>query len=63
MNKTEWFSPEVKPMRAGLYERWLYDGRPHDRMSEWNGEKWMFRDKPSNYQHDGFQWRGLAKKS
>ena len=69
MKRTPWFSPKVKPVHVGLYERKVKDfGSP---WSFWNGEYWggwggtpmiAVENKRHKSSRQDWQWRGLATK-
>lgn len=69
MKKTPWFPGDVKPVRAGVYERQFQHGLTFP-YSRWNGSYWCMSDlncddagcqhEPSSSQFE--PWRGLAEK-
>lgn len=67
---TEWFGPEIKPTRIGVYETSDTDHTRGGLYQYWTGKRWAtfnftpfqaYQDRryKSNYQNR--QWRGLAK--
>lgn len=67
---TDWYPPNVKPVRVGIYERKFLSASA--RFSYWNGKEWgandmtperayLYRGCPSKYQF--LLWRGLTKRS
>lgn len=40
MKLTPWFPPDVKPVRVGVYEKNLFNGRRW--YSKWDGSQWLF---------------------
>ena len=65
IEKTGWFSPDVKPVRPGIYETWFLD--PFDLgFSHWDGRRWSSQSKTVRADRStGVQWkhwRGLVKK-
>lgn len=75
MNKTWWFSADVKPIHVGLYECHRREfGEMTTRMLHWNGGFWEFVDgdtpyacKPGCYAAmeatDDDKWRGLTERA
>lgn len=73
MQRTEWFSGSVKPVRAGVYERMYPAGKSGVvRYSYWSGEHWytsggtpsiatgaLYYDDVAPRQ--ALPWRGLVK--
>lgn len=72
---TQWYPPEVKPVREGVYENGTYSRRTNEITGGcyqyWNGAWWgsvsaivsgayRDRDEKSLYQND--PWRGLAER-
>ena len=61
MGTTEWYPPEIKPVRVGWYEAaahdcgWLYEWRVW-----WDGRVW--RDSPNGWElcNQRQSWRGLT---
>lgn len=68
---TDWFPPDVKPVRVGLYEVKPWPNKIEKVYSYWNGRQWGFRceqkfDANLYAQNKALgpigKWRGLAKK-
>lgn len=68
MKLTEWYPPDIKPVRIGVYETTSYDNTPS--YQHWGGEFWGFCSThvKSAAMHgasrSGLQdvsWRGIAK--
>jgi hypothetical protein len=57
---TEWYPPEIKPVRVGWYEStpWLKYG-DGDR-NWWNGRQWIWFEKGYPCSEQSRHWRGLA---
>ena len=56
---SNWFPPEVKPVRKGLYECEVCgNGTKHF----WNGRSWKQLPISERNLYPVFQWRGLARK-
>jgi hypothetical protein len=71
--RTDWFPPEVKPVRRGVYERDLMQVFPWKvRYSWWNGKAWCGWAETVDAAYCNRQrgvssiqsaaWRGLARK-
>ena len=66
MKLTDWFPPDIKPCRKGVYETWFRWSAKNSGYSYWNGTSWsnQFRDKDSCYWDiEGVQsknWRGIT---
>jgi len=72
---TDWFPPEIKPVRSGLYL--LKHGRNSDcwHMGYWNGKGWYSAESANHgrctdmyllgggWQHNSYHWRGLVKEN
>lgn len=58
---TPWFPPEVKPVRAGLYETRTFPG--FSSLRHWNGSWFgcVFDMHERSASSDDFEWRGLAE--
>lgn len=69
---TQWFGPEIKPVRIGVYQT-RHDAREllsYPSYQHWNGEWWGFygntleiasRDGKSKSSFQYPEWRGLAE--
>lgn len=72
MDKTDWFSCFVKPVKVGAYETRLYIGES-ETYNHWNGISWgpgeltPSHAERAHYDFDGqfqnLEWRGLTEKS
>jgi hypothetical protein len=68
MKLTDWFPPEVKPVRVGVYER-KFGSSENCGLCKWNGKAWFWRcktpfDASTESVKSGFQelpWRGLTE--
>ncbi|WP_129572325.1 hypothetical protein [Caballeronia glathei] len=64
MKKTDWFPPESKPVRVGIYESQIFDaGWMYDWFVWWDGRMW--RDKESGWtlENQNITWRGIEAKN
>lgn len=64
MQKTDWFSSEVKPIRPGIYERdellFFTQGVFRTRYL-WDGQRWKNSNGDSRNVRQDLPWRGLIK--
>ena len=68
---TEWFPPEIKPVRVGVYETSLMSGWHLCGFTYWDGNMWSNQQlwpktayKQRDYKVDALQakpWRGLVR--
>lgn len=67
--RTQWFGPNTRPVRPGVYQRRSPEGG-YNFYSYWNGKSWglyeftapravRYKDNPSAFQDT--EWRGLTK--
>ena len=69
IQKTPWFAPDIKPVRAGIYETWFLNSYSLG-YSYWDGLKWssQYQTQTQVLKHtraSGVQWkhwRGLIQK-
>ena len=63
---TDWFPPDVKPVRPGWYQSVYCDFLPNKKLrSDWNmywdGEKWFLKKNSLLLRNQNRWWRGLTK--
>lgn len=62
---TDWYPPEVKPVRVGFYQRKYISAAALETPDYWNGKKWFVCPGPGMLTFEAraaLQWRGLARK-
>lgn len=68
MKLTDWYPPEVKPVRVGWYHTGVCDMNPRNREEFesdynwfWDGEFWKPYENGINADYQNRYWRGIRK--
>jgi hypothetical protein len=63
METTEWYPPDVKPVRVGAYEITFFDsGWAYEWFAWWDGRQWLSSEFGCSLQYQKQTWRGLTEK-
>lgn len=60
---TDWYPPELKPVRVGMYESQIYDaGFVYDWFVYWDGLRWLSGELGCSLIDQNITWRGILEK-